>query len=336
MKKIDTTKLKKGDIILSTSTAPESLLIRTAIRSDISHAMLYVANGSVMDSTGEGVQARNIQKIFYDDDCALYAYRPIVDLPQEEIDKVVNYVRSETGSPYTKKEAAASVLSLSRSGGKNQFCSRLVARAYASVGFKITDNPDFANPADIQNSSFLKPIPDVVLTVSAEEEQSLAEHGDTTIGMREKTNNLLSELRHIAPTIRVLNDVESFLLKNPQYDTEFANAYRNSDYLTHWKIEVERFPWRYDPVAIAQFYHAIDDDGKEALLDYCRETIRQDSEGDFKHWEVNATELQKLTAMMPLETFQLNLQLYLTLCFNHKRRVDSARALLRVYGSRPS
>ncbi|QTB81923.1 hypothetical protein J3L14_28305 [Burkholderia pseudomallei] len=335
MKKIDTSKLKKGDIILSTSTAPESLLIRTAIRSDISHAMLYVANGSVMDSTSEGVQARNIQKIFYDDDCALYAYRPIVDLPQEEIDKVVNYVRSETGSPYTKKEAAASVLPLSRSGGKNQFCSRLVARAYASVGFKIADNPDFANPADIQNSSLLKQIPDVILTVSAEEAQSREGHGDTTIGMREKTNNLLTELRHIAPTIRVLNDVEPFLLKNPQCDTEFANAYRNSGYLTHWKIEVERFPWRYDPVAIAQFYHAIDDDGKEALLDYCRDTIRQDIEGDFKHWEVNATELQKLTAMIPLETFQLNLQLYLTLCFNHKRRVDSARALLQVYGSRP-
>lgn len=333
MKKINTSKLRKGDIILSTSTAAESRLIRIAIRSDISHAMLYVANGSVMDSTGEGVQARNIQKMFYDDDCALYAFRPRYDLTKEDIDKLVEYIRSETGSPYSKKGAVASVLSLSNSGGKNQFCSRLVARAYASIGIKITDNPDFANPADIKNSSMLEQIPDIVLTVSVDEINSLAEHGDATIGMREKTNNLLTELRDIVPNIRVLNDIYPFLQKNPHYDKKFANAYQKSGYLTYWKVEVERFPWRYDPDAIVQFYNESDDDGKITLLYYCNETIRQDSEGDFKHWENNATALDNLTAMIPLETFKLEQKLYSTLCMLHKQRMHSARLLLQLYGA---
>lgn len=54
MKRIDFSKLRKGDILLTTSNKPRSKVIRTATRSDISHAMLHVANGSVMDSTGDG------------------------------------------------------------------------------------------------------------------------------------------------------------------------------------------------------------------------------------------------------------------------------------------
>lgn len=330
MKKIDTRKLKKGDIILSTSTKPQSKAIRFFTDSDISHAMLYVANASVMDSTGEGVHARNIEKMFYDDSCAIYAFRPVADIPDEALEKVVAYVRAETGSPYALAESMVSPFMPKVRGGANQFCSRLVARAYASVGLVITDNPEFATPADIQRSPFLKEIADVVLEVSADEQLSVAEGGDTTAGMRNAISNLMEAIRKIAPSIRVQNDIEPFLLKNPEFDSAFAEAYRNSGYLTYWQVETERFPWRYDPVAIVQFYHAIDD--KDVLFDYCRETIRHDNEGDFKHWDDNLKAMQRLMAIKPLETFRLNLDLYIKLCFNHERRVKAAQLLLKVYG----
>jgi hypothetical protein len=331
MKKIDTTKLRKGDIILSTSTQPQSKVIRFVINSDISHAMLYVANGSVMDSTSEGVQARNIQKMFYDDSSAIYAYRAVTDIPGKTLGQIVAYVRSETGAPYATGEAAISPFVPKLSGGKNQFCSRLVARAYASVGLSITDNPEFATPADIQRSTFLREIPDVVLEVSTDEQASLAREGDTTGGMRNVINDLLAAVRKIAPSIRVLSDIEPFLLKNPQFDPRFAEAYRKSGYLTYWQVEVKRFPWRYDPVALAHAYHAADD--KEELLEYCRETIRHDSDGDFNHWTSNAKALQRLMEEMPLETFRLSLDLYLKLCFNHSQRMRAANVLLKVYGT---
>jgi hypothetical protein len=79
MKKIDYSKLEPGDIILTTSLAWESKVIRKATDSDISHAMLCVAPTSVMDSTGDGVQARTPQKLFYHDECAVYLYSCTVE-----------------------------------------------------------------------------------------------------------------------------------------------------------------------------------------------------------------------------------------------------------------
>ena len=100
MKKIDSSKLKKGDIILSTSVEFQSKIIKFFTNSDISHAMICVANSSVMDSTGEGVQARNVDKMFYDDSCAIYAYRLKQAISPEQMQGVIDYVRSENGPAY--------------------------------------------------------------------------------------------------------------------------------------------------------------------------------------------------------------------------------------------
>src|SRR5690606_28294868 len=67
MKRLNATVLVPGDIILTTTTAAASRAIRVATRSDISHAMVYVQNCSVIDATGEGVHARNTQRIFFEE-----------------------------------------------------------------------------------------------------------------------------------------------------------------------------------------------------------------------------------------------------------------------------
>ncbi|EML1597272.1 hypothetical protein RVY52_002002 [Burkholderia cenocepacia] len=330
MKKIDIRKLRKGDIILTTSTVFESALIRAVTFSDISHAMLYVSNSSVMDSTGEGVQARNIDKMLYDDRCAIHAYRPIQLLPEKALDSVIAYVRSETGAPYSLPEAVASaILSLGR-GGKNQFCSRLVARAYASEGLRLSKNAAFTTPAELQRSPMLKEIEGVVINLSPEEIEAENSLEDATIGMRRVTNQLTSALRRIDGSIRTLNDVFPFLQRNPQYDNQFAAAYLASGYLTYWKVEVERFPWRYNPIALVQQYHTHAD--KDGILEECREAVRQDEEGTFAHWKINEEALSHLVEQMPLETFKLQLDLYRQLCINHNIRIKSAKMLLHVYG----
>ncbi|OBR53110.1 YiiX/YebB-like N1pC/P60 family cysteine hydrolase [Paraburkholderia tropica] len=330
MKKINVNKLRKGDIILTTSTKFPSAVIRAATFSDISHAMLYVANSSVIDSTGEGVQARNIDKMRYEDSCAIHVYRPIVQLPEKTIDLVIGYVRSETGAPYTTSEAGMSAIwSLGR-GGKNQFCSRLVARAYASVGLELSKNPAFTTPGGLQRSSKLREIEDAVIMLSADDLDAERALEDTTVGMREVTNKLTEALRNITRSIRTLSDVYPFLKENPQYDTQFAEAYVASGYLTYWQVEVNRHPWRYDVFALVKMYHG--SANKEEILDECREALRHDEEGDFRHWKVNEKALSDMVDKMPLETFKLELALYRQLCMNHKRRIDSARLLLKVYG----
>lgn len=332
MKRIDYSKLRKGDILLTTSAAKDSKVIRAVTGSDISHAMLYVADGSVMDSTGDGVHARNLQRQIYDDDCAIYACRAKATIDPDAMDNIVAYVRSETGAPYATFEAMSSPFASERKGGLAQFCSRLVARAYANAGFPLTDNPDFTTPADLQRSSKLESIPDVVVHVTAQEKAEL-EAGDSVEGMRMVTNGLLKRVRAISPAIRVLNDVHPFLLANPSFDAAIAEAHRTSGYLDYWQVELKRHPYRYDPVAMVQFYQAASQ--KADLLEYCRATLEEDAANDFAHWRVTLDTYAALLKMKPLETFQLNHDLYLTLCFNHERRVKTAQMLLKAYGQQP-
>lgn len=329
MKRIDYSKLRKGDILLTTSTQFQSRAIRKFTKSDISHAMLYVANGSVMDSTGEGVHARNLQRMIYDDDCAIYAYRTKATIDPETINQIVAYVRSETGAPYATFDAMRSPLKPKRQGSAAQFCSRLVARAYAKAGFPLTDDPDYTTPADLQRSDRLESIPDVVLYVTAEEKVEL-EAGDSVEGMREVTNDLLERVRAIAPAIRVLDDINSFLLANPSFDAAIVEAYRASGYLDCWKEEVVRHPYRYDTVLMARFYAFTTQ--KDELLEYCRTTLEDDAAETFAHWRANLDACAALLEMKPLETFRLNRDLYATLCFNHERRVKAAQMLVSMYG----
>lgn len=333
MKRIDFSKLRKGDILLTTSTHLQSTVIRTVTKSDISHAMLYVANGSVMDSTGEGVHARNLRRMIYDDECAIYAYRAKAVIDSPAMDQIVNYARSETGAPYATIDAILSPLKLGRKGSADQFCSRLVARAYAKAGFPLTDNPDFTTPADLQGSNQLESISDIVLRVTAEEKAEL-EAGDVVKGMREVTNDLLERLRAISPKIRVLNDIYPFLLACPSLDAEIAEAHIASGFLDYWEVEVAHHPYRYDPVEMVRLYHAIAQKGD--LLEYCRVTLEDEAGNAFAHWKANLDMFSALLDMQPLRTFQLNRDLYATLCFIHERRVKTARTFIAVYGNRAS
>ena len=331
MKRLDTSRLEKGDIILTTSQEVVSKVIRKKTKSDISHAMLYVAHGSVMDSTGDGVQARNIQKMFYPDTCAIHVYRSIIRPDEAVLDRIVKYVRSETGAPYAKFEAARSAFKPPSKASDHQFCSRLVARAYEEAGLPLTANADYTTPADLQRSRELVEITAVVIEVSEEEQAYLEKMGDTTKGMREITSDLLARVRAIAPDIRVLNDIEPYLLANPAHDAIFAQAYKESGYLDFWRVELERHSYRYDSMRMVQFYHSLED--KSELLDYCRQTLQDDASGDFGHWKTNLDAYSALVNVRPLQTFQLNRDLYFKLVFNHDQRVKIAGMILKLFGT---
>ena len=42
--------------------------------------MIYVQDHSVIDATAEGVQARDTQRLFFEDECAIHVLRPRSDL----------------------------------------------------------------------------------------------------------------------------------------------------------------------------------------------------------------------------------------------------------------
>lgn len=336
MKKINIDLLKKGDVVLTTSSQKKpSGIIRSVTKSDISHAMICVSYGSVIDSTGEGVQARNIQKMFYDDSCEIYILRPKNPLSEDVISRIVSYARASTGTRYSVREAVASIKpQLKKVGGNRQFCSRMVARAYAHGGINLVDNSDYCTPEDIKKSKLLMHIEPSALSVSHEEMAAIQEEGDTTEGMRKVTNILLAKLREIDDKVESVNDINHLIVQNPQLDDAVSKILEESGYLDFWKVEISRFPWRYDSLLMVQFYHSLDD--PKVLLAYCNETIAQDKNGDFDHWQLNAKAYGDLANHYDYQVFRLFAGLYLKLSFYHSQRVKAAEILLKVYGGSDS
>lgn len=246
MKSLDDRKLQRGDIILSTQDHYESKAIRLATKSDISHAMLYVATGSVIDSTGEGVHARSTRRMFFDDNCAIHVRRLRAGLSDEQRERVVVYARGQIGTRYSAREAVRSATGTNRVPSRQQFCSRLVAQAYAWAGIPIVDSPAYCTPDDVKNSALLEPVPNAVIAVSDDYVAQIERHFDTNDVMRDVTNRLLESARTKSAAIESLNDINEYLEANPAEDMSFAKFYEESGYLTAWEAEFNKNRWQYD------------------------------------------------------------------------------------------
>jgi hypothetical protein len=283
MKAIDFNQLQPGDILLTTSQEPRSWSVRTGTKSDISHAMLYVANSSVIDSTSDGVHARNLQKIFYEDDCAIYALRPIKPLTDQERLTIIRYARSVVGTRYAILDAVRSVTTPKGSGGMRQFCSRLVARAYKEAGIQLVANPDFCTPEQLKGSPLLQELSSLAVPISAEEIAEIESRPNRADGMAQVTNAFLEQVRPFAPQVESINDALEFLVTNRGFDGQVHAALSSSGYLDFWQLERQEFSWRYDLEdmrEIASSNPSILSD----LTNYCLISLRDIDNGDFDHW----------------------------------------------------
>ncbi|MGF0336763.1 hypothetical protein [Ectopseudomonas toyotomiensis] len=332
MRKVDSSKLKVGDIILSTAMDGFAPFIRGVTDSDISHAMICVSESSVMDSTDEGVHARNIEKMFFDDRCALYVMRPVVPVSNVRLEQIISYVRCQTGGPYSKIEAGLSIFRIKLRGGRGQFCSRLVARAYASVGLQLVRAPNFCTPKDIRESGALSIVPDAVVPVSDEDIIALETYGDTTIGMRDVTVDLLRRARSISPFIMTLSDINTFLDKNEKYDARIAAAYRASGYLDYYQVELKRFPWRYSQELMNEAIISGDDEYRASIIRYCIKTLESEFALEARHWVTNLSIYRNKYNSSSLETYSLLCELYENIVHNHKLRERIAVCTLRMLG----
>ncbi len=328
MLKVNTKILKKGDIILTTSKKFQSNIIKLFTWSDISHAMLYVAHSSVIDSTGDGVHARNIEKMFYNDKCAIYVLRLKESISDEKLDKVISFIRGRVGTTYSPTEAAISITKPNNSGSDKQFCSRLVARAYASIGIYFCDKPDHCTPKDLKNSPLLEIIPNPFITVSPEEEKYLKEAGDSTDGMRKVTNLFLKKVRRINPHIEDITAAVNMVIENPKFDNAVSQALKDSGYLDYWKVEEERFPWRYDIKKMIQYHFELNDD---QLIIYSQSVLEDEANGTFNHWKIGLISFTHAFKQKPSETTKLLVFLYENLNLQIIKRITTATKFIKWY-----
>lgn len=187
--KIDLKDLRVADIIVSTTDHPTSRGIRAAIGADISHAMIYIGNGRVIEAIDEGVVNRDLQLESLRAATLAIALRR-AGMNESQRQAVVTNASGFERRPYDRVGAAGSGMTSRRvragiiagciispvacaaagAGAREVannasdanrdnlfFCSELVARAFELAGVPIVDgSPSFANPRAIRVSASLR------------------------------------------------------------------------------------------------------------------------------------------------------------------------------------
>lgn len=168
--------LQPGDIILSTTPQTTSIGIRMVSQGPVSHALIYIGNGEVVEAIGQGVVRRSIQDSLADDTLAVaFRYPNLNDaqakqicdflVQQAQAGKSYNLIgladpleamiqRQECArlpSDWLQQKCMALRVTVPIGTGNNRFfCSQLVLEAYRQAGVPLTkDDPIWHSPEDI-------------------------------------------------------------------------------------------------------------------------------------------------------------------------------------------
>ncbi|MEE4011288.1 YiiX/YebB-like N1pC/P60 family cysteine hydrolase [Roseibium sp. FZY0029] len=324
MRRIKFQLLKPGDIILTASASKTGKAIRLSTRGSVSHAMICVQQGSIIDSTSDGVQARNLQRELFEDDEEFFAFRLKQELPAHKVAQIVDFARSKIGTRYSKAEAARTVLGGPKPRGRREFCSRLVARAYQSAGIQLVPDHDYCSPEDLHNSPLLIELPDISELVDPDEIAWMEGRPNPIDMTRDAQNFVLDAARRLDASVENLQDIDQLVRKHPEHDGAIAQAYRESGYLDVWKHELQTNPWRYDLKEMRRMQHSFD---PETLRTYCINTIKEAYSGGIRY-AVNLVYYQQGQAAAPRDTTNLLINLYEILVQNDQDRREVARAWL--------
>ena len=148
--------LEAGDIIGSTTDAWVSRGIRYWTFSDISHIMIYVGRGQVVEAIDEGVVKRSLDAALSDAIVGVTYRHPQVTRERQEL--IRNYLlqRSREGRGYdTAGAVRAGLPNLPGWGGSEDdptdyFCSQLLFSAYQSAGVSLGGiQPSRATPQNV-------------------------------------------------------------------------------------------------------------------------------------------------------------------------------------------
>lgn len=323
-KRLDDEVLYPGDIVLTTTTAMISKMIRMATQSDISHAMVYVDNCSVIDATGEGVHARNTQRILFEEDCAIHVLRLRSSISADELSAVITYMRGHIGTQYSAREAVLARVGGARKWSTKQFCSRLVAQAFASVGIHLVSDPNYCSPADIKASPLLVTVQEATKLVSADDLAAWQETDDVPQRMRSAINAVLDGARDKDPEIQTFNDLCRHLVDHPDQDAFFRRLLESSGYLSLWQIERNRNLWQYDLALMNAAPNA-------EVEGYCWKTL-DGEKGEPNRFIVNRGAYTLLSREHGLEYFRVMADLYERLAVLHRQRVEVAAMWLETHG----
>ncbi|MEM5496577.1 YiiX/YebB-like N1pC/P60 family cysteine hydrolase [Paraglaciecola mesophila] len=237
--------LKKGDILLTSENSAISKVVRKSTKSDFSHAMLYVGNGSYIHSDAKGVHSGNLQRLLFDSADNVTVLRS--ECNSEVIDLACRFARSKIGTKYSVKSAINAKLRTSKKENENrQFCSRLVAQAYEYAGLMLVKDSSFCTPQEILNSKSTYQI-SCKVRKATDAEVNFASSENPLERQSAITNEILLKVRAVSKEdIQTLDQITQYVITHPEHDEEISKIYKESGYLTMWEYEVQKNAWRYD------------------------------------------------------------------------------------------
>ena len=325
MKRIKVELLEPGDVVLTADGGKTSKLVRLATKGAVSHAMICVQSGSIIDSTDFGVQAHNIQRELYSAEDRVQVFRLREPLSAARRGAILDFARSEIGTRYSKIEAARSVLTGPRPRSRRLFCSRLVARAYAHADIQLVADADYCTPDELRRSTLLVELEDMTEPVLEEEIAVWAARPNPIAEMQESQNAILMTARRLDSTVENFNDLDRLVQTRPEWDEAIAKAYRDSGYLELWKTDFRVNPWHYD---LNEMEALTNTSTINDLRDYCIGTIREFHSGGLRY-AVNLVHYTRALRANNRQTTAQLVALYERLAHNDQLRRDTALAWLR-------
>ena len=245
--------LLPGDIILESGKKAHSKAIQIYTKSHYSHAMICLTSRSLFHAQSQGIFTLNPQRVLVEEENDLKVLRPKKKLSEKESENIIKFLRNKVGTLYSVKEAIISGKKIrpESSQSQMQFCSRLVAQAYLHIGHKIVENPNFCQPAEIENSNFFEEVPDIIRKARKEEIEFVSTK-NFVLENQISTYKWLNNTRDYAKSefgyekIHSQNDVMNFLKEYPEADNIVSGYINESGYLENYKIEKDNNPWLFD------------------------------------------------------------------------------------------
>jgi len=246
---LDLDKLEPGDILLTISSRPLSAIMEHKTGCKYHHAQLYMGDSSYIHSYELGVQADNpMRKLFELEDDAV-ALRLKGDDQAEVIEKAMMAVRSKIGTQYSLDEAKAVLKQpdIDAIEANRQFCTRLVAQAYAEAGVQLVPNEDYCSAQDLITSEKIEVITSILRQGSKAEIKHAIEGSPELEKQKLIHNAVFEQARELTKQdIQTFAQLEAYIAAHPELDEPLTQIVSDSGYLDMWKMEMAKNPHNYD------------------------------------------------------------------------------------------
>ena len=179
-------------------------------------------------------------------------------MSEQQLDQICAYAHSQVGTLYALDEAT---LALPRrlmklESTKKQFCSRLVALAYAQIDYDFINlrSPHYCTPGMLAKTKAFEVVPGIIREALPSEiefaklHNPVRKNAEDTFEWMAKVRALVKSKPELNATfdIQTLDDVGDLLVKQPELDEIVTGFLHENEYLTYFKHDMEVNPYRFN------------------------------------------------------------------------------------------